>query len=246
MYKKLFEVIKSGKQVGKPQALGKNSEPKLFDSTQNFLEVCNFKDNTKILYALEWSDFGSGEDKISAYFYKNPNNLSNTDIEKNFSSLDGKDEDLAEVGYVSVSKKKWLDHIEVTPDKYKKHGIGTQLIKLAIDELGLKHIACVQESDSYKYSLTEEGQILIYSCVKKGIVSPSMCFFSNNVPREGGNNYDPQYDWSSISSLINGNSNVFTSKPNVPTFYKQPNDSTIQQPQLQQGANLFQQQHVYL
>jgi hypothetical protein len=140
----------------------------------------------KILYQVLSND-------IYCYFYNNPDKLSSDDIIRNFTQLfkdQFKSENLQQVGKVEISEG-WLNNVMVR-EKYQSYGIGTKLIQLAIEHIGLEYVACVQENRAYEYSLTGAGENLVARCIQKKIIAPDMCRFSGEVPlAEGWEHGDP-------------------------------------------------------
>jgi ribosomal protein S18 acetylase RimI-like enzyme len=75
-----------------------------------------------------------------------------------------------------------LLYVEVNK-KHQRKGIGSAMMSLAKNYLGLDYIECIQESsESGDYSLTPNGEMLIASCIKKGIVTRDMCHFGGSYP----------------------------------------------------------------
>jgi hypothetical protein len=165
------------------------------------LDISDFE-NGKILYVLEGEN-----DQIVAYFYNyldyfHPEEANINDaIRAAFNNIFEEDE-LKNIGHIAVAEQQWLDHIEVDAH-YRRVGIGTNLIRLAIDYLELNSIACVRENDAYEYSLTEAGERLIAHCtqVDPPIVTPNMCVFSGQVPLTDEASGDPGLDCHTIGNM---------------------------------------------
>lgn len=80
------------------------------------------------------------------------------------------------IGHLCVADG-WLAHVEVK-EAFRLKGIGTNLVNLAIEHLNLDSVACVQQSQAYRYGLTKDGEAFIARCVAKGIISRQHCVFS--------------------------------------------------------------------
>lgn len=140
----------------------------------------------KILYVLE----DDTDQIVTACFYYNEDDITDDEIRAEFDDICADDE-LERVGSIGVDDEEgWLREIEVDAD-YRRMGIGSTLIRLAIAHGGLTNIACVQENDAYEYDLTLAGENLIAYCVREGIVPPDMCHFAHNVPLSEDASDDP-------------------------------------------------------
>jgi GNAT superfamily N-acetyltransferase len=120
--------------------------------------------------------FSNEEDKIDAYYNKNIASDSDDEEEE----LQSDDEDNEHVGDLELATREkgeiWLYQVHVNQE-YQQQGIGTNLIKFSKD-LELEKINCVQHTfHGDDFSLTTEGDILIASCIRKGIITPDMCVF---------------------------------------------------------------------
>jgi GNAT superfamily N-acetyltransferase len=168
------------------------------------LDISDFQ-NGKILYVLE-----EGNNQIVAYFYNVQNYFPpeeaniNDAIAADFNNIFEEDE-LENIGHIAVADQQWLEHIEVNPP-YRGIGIGTNLVRLAIDHLELNAIACVREHEAYEYSLTPAGEGLIAHCTQTNpaIVTQNMCFFSGHVPLTDEASGDPGLDCHTIENVNAG------------------------------------------
>jgi GNAT superfamily N-acetyltransferase len=149
----------------------------------------------KILYV---QDEGN---EINPYFYANPEEISDEEIYEDFEDIISDENEFdppQKIGHITVADEDseiWLDHVEVD-NAYQGNGIGTHLVRLAIDYLHLTHVACVKENGNYTYDLTVAGERLIAGCIKKGIVSENMCIFSGDerLRLESATSDDPGYN----------------------------------------------------
>lgn len=132
---------------------------------------------------------------------------------------------LNNVGHIDVASEdgcEWLDYIEV--DKfYRGRGIGSCLVKLAIRYLDLNCIPCVKEAQQYQYCLTELGEALVASCIKKGIITGDMCYFSTlskyrstvDILEEGEEDDDPGLDSGDIIEALSAAKQLGAAMPTV-------------------------------
>lgn len=106
--------------------------------------------------------------------------------------------DQNEIGNIETEESEngevYLSSIDVNKN-YRNLGIGKKLVCLAKKYLNLSKVACVQESECYHFSLTPDGEFLIASCVRAGIIDKNMCVFSGSDILDGDK--DPGY-WSQI------------------------------------------------
>lgn len=121
--------------------------------------------------------FASDESKvITAYRFINTNRLDHDLIAYYFSE---EVLDLQAIGSISVDNK-WLNTIHVD-ETYRRLGIASQLVQLAIQHLNLKRIRCFQETLLYLYGLTPNGEKFIAACIIKKIILADMCICSDEV-----------------------------------------------------------------
>ena len=121
------------------------------------------------------------EETITACLYANDDNITDAEIRDEFCDI-CEDDELERVGSVEIDNDEgWLRYIEVD-ENYRRMGIGSTLIRLAIKYTELKSIACVKEDEAYEYDLTEDGERLIAYCVEEGIIPANMCYFAHEVP----------------------------------------------------------------
>jgi len=131
-------------------------------------------------------------------YYSSDDNLTEYNLKEQYE--DNKqailDECSNSIGEINVDNG-WLANISVHY-AYQGEGIGSNLVRLAIKYLDLLYVPCVQIHGSYEYSLTPEGERLVASCIRKGIIDPTMCYFSREDPSllDDDVNFsdDPRYD----------------------------------------------------
>lgn len=132
---------------------------------------------------------------------------------------------LNNAGHIDVASEDgcgWLDYIEVD-EFYRGRGIGSCLVKLAIRYLGLNCISCVKEARQYQYCLTELGEALVVSCIKKGIITGDMCYFSTlstyrstvNILEEDEEDDDPGLDSRDIIEALSAVKQLDAAMPTV-------------------------------
>lgn len=169
------------------------------------LEISDIEDEVnegpvrKILYVLE----DDADQTVTACFYHNDDDITDDEIRAEFDDICEEDE-LERVGSLGIDDEEgWLRDIEVDAN-YRRMGIGSTLIRLAIDHGGLTNIACVQENDAYEYDLTVEGENLIAYCVREGIIPPGMCHFAHHVPLSEDASGDPGQSSFMVRNAIPG------------------------------------------
>jgi GNAT superfamily N-acetyltransferase len=84
----------------------------------------------------------------------------------------------------------WLDHVCVRED-FQLRGIGTEMLRLAVEHLGDFFIPGVQESDDYEFSLSNAGINLINAGLRVGFVSEDQLVFPPDVPLSKKADGDP-------------------------------------------------------
>lgn len=105
----------------------------------------------------------------------------------------------------------WLDDIEVD-EAYRRRGVATEMMRVAIGSIGLNAIPCVTNADAYQFCLTSDGEKLVVGCIGKNIITPTICYFSTISDRQhsfdilepDNDELDPGYDSQDIVAALLG------------------------------------------
>ncbi len=105
----------------------------------------------------------------------------------------------------------WLDDVEVD-EAYRRRGVATEMMRVAIGSIGLNAIPCVTNADAYQFCLTSDGEKLVVGCIGKNIITPTICYFSTISDRQhsydilepDNDELDPGYDSQDIVAALLG------------------------------------------
>lgn len=112
------------------------------------------------------------------------------EVESNLIRAYLEDKEYARLEFMNIEDDCWLSRIAVSASN-SIMDIGPEILKVAKSHLEGFLIAAVAPHPYYRFSLTEEEQELIKTCLERGILSPDQLRFASAVPLTSDANEDP-------------------------------------------------------